>query len=147
VWLALSLAGSHAAVGTRVAGAGSCPVPSGSHPTIQSAVDDPGCDPILLSSQTYVEAVAVDRSVTVQGASSAASVIHGQVTVEAGAVELAGLTVSTDTLELAGRFHQAVLAEAGARLTGDDRVVVHRPLLFGDSFETGTTAAWSATVP
>ena len=34
-----------------------CPVPTGSHPSIQFAVDDVGCTSIELGSQLYTESV------------------------------------------------------------------------------------------
>jgi len=135
------------ALGPLAAEAASCAVPSPQYPTIQSAVDDPACTVVVLAAQTYVESVAIGRSLTVQGVSSAATVVQGQVRVQGGTVALAGLRVDTSPSELRGRFAEALLVETGGRVSGTDLVVVHRPLLFGDGFESGTTAAWSATAP
>jgi hypothetical protein len=135
------------ATGPPAAGAGSCAVPSAGHATIQAAVDDPGCDPVLLSNQSYAESVVIGRSVTVQGVGSAASVIRGQVRVTAGTVALDALAVDTSAPAQAGRYQEALLTEGGARVSGSDLVVIHRALLFGDGFETGTTGAWSGVAP
>ncbi len=124
-----------------------CSVPSTPYPTIQDAVDDPGCDPVLLGSRTYSESVAVARSVTVQGVTSIDTVIRGQVTVLSGTVALNGLSIDTSGIGLAGRFNLALLSENTARVSGTDLVVVHKAMLFGNGFETSDTSAWSATVP
>lgn len=124
-----------------------CTVPSASHATVQSAVDDVVCNPVMLGDRTYVESVTIGRSVTVQGLSSAATVIQGQVRVTAGSVILNALTVTTDTVELRGRFHQALIAETGAAVGGGGLMVVHRAQLFGDGFESGNTSGWSSATP
>ena len=46
-----------------------CTVPSTPHPTIQDAVDDLICTEVVLTAQTFVEAVAIDRSLELRGAS------------------------------------------------------------------------------
>jgi len=141
------LASVLAITGPPPAVAGSCTVPSASYPTLQSALDDPTCDPVLLGGATYIESPVIERSVTLEGQSSAASVIEGQITISAGAVVLNALTVTTDTADLRGRFQHALEAGTGARVSGVDLNVVHRALLFGDGFENGTTTSWSVTTP
>lgn len=131
----------------------SCPVPSGSHPTIQAAVQDPGCTLIELQSQTYVESVTIGRSLSLSGVSSATSMIAGRVEIDGTTtvVSLADLTVDGSDPAVAGCFHEAIDVEGGALMVGNNIVVINADgtacLLFSDGFEDGTTAAWSATVP
>ena len=146
-WLAMCLASVLVVAGPTPALPGSCTVPSTGYPTVQTALDDPQCDPVLLNAGTFVGSLVIDRSVTVEGQSSATSIIEGQVTVSAGPVVLNALTITTDTALQRGRFQHALEAAAGAHVSGVDLVVVHRALLFGDGFESGTTAGWSATTP
>ncbi len=129
-----------------------CPVPSGSHPTIQTAVDDPACTEIELGSQTYVESVAIGRTLAVSGVSSSASVIAGRVAIEGATavVTLTELTVDGSHPAVAGCFVEAVDVDGGARMVGSNIVVVNSDgdgcLIFGDGFEDGTTDAWVGTV-
>ncbi|MBK9053886.1 MAG: hypothetical protein IPL78_24140 [Chloroflexi bacterium] len=53
-------------------------MPSGSYPTIQSAVNDTNCQIIELSPQNYNENVVINRSVTVNGSSPATTIVNGQ---------------------------------------------------------------------
>jgi hypothetical protein len=133
--------------GAEGAAAQPCAVPSAAHPTVQSAVDDPGCGEVALAAQTYAESVTIGRSLTLVGVSSENTVIQGQVKVTAGTAVVQHVRVETDPLDLRGRFAQALLVETGGRLAGLDLVVLHRALLFGDGFETATTAGWTAIVP
>ncbi len=133
--------------------AATCTVPSGGYPTIQAAVDDPTCSVINLQNQTYQEEVAIGRTLSIDGVSSSTSIIVGQVQLEGGSTEvsMADLSVDASTSATAGCFRDAVLSKDGARLVGSNLVVVNATgvacLLFGDGFETGNTAAWSATTP
>ncbi|MEM7118191.1 MAG: hypothetical protein AAF614_37525 [Chloroflexota bacterium] len=54
----------------------SCRVPE-THPTIQTAVDDPSCDKVVLAAGTYAENVMVTRSVRVVGSGNLESIIDG----------------------------------------------------------------------
>jgi predicted outer membrane repeat protein len=63
---------------TGQASGGACNVPSGSYPTIQSAVNDTNCQTVELSPQNYNENVVVNRSVTVNGSSPATTIVNGQ---------------------------------------------------------------------
>jgi hypothetical protein len=58
-------------------GAGACVVPSATYPTIQSAVDDPGCDPINLAAGTFNQNVNLGRSVQINGAGTTSTIIDG----------------------------------------------------------------------
>ncbi|MEE4273918.1 MAG: hypothetical protein V2I67_19730 [Thermoanaerobaculales bacterium] len=130
-----------------------CPVPTGSHPTIQAAVDDPGCTEITLGSQIYVQDVTIDRTLGLSGVSSSATVIAGRVAIEGASavVTLAELSVDGSHQAVAGCFVEAVDVGGGARMLGSNIVVVNSDgdacLLFGDDFEDGTTGAWGNTVP
>src|SRR5688572_9050396 len=53
---------------TGEAQAATCAVPSVAHPTIQSAVNDPSCDPINVAPGIYPENVMINRSLTLNGA-------------------------------------------------------------------------------
>src|SRR5713101_7768503 len=58
-------------MGSRVAQAAACSVPSIPYPTIQSAVNDPTCNPITVGPGTYLEGpgpLTINRTVTLQGA-------------------------------------------------------------------------------
>lgn len=130
-----------------------CPVPSGTHPTIQTAVDDPGCTEITLGSQTYIESVTIDRSLELSGVSAASTVIVGRVGIEGAStvVTLAELTVDGSDPAVAGCFVEAVAVEEGAQMSGSNIVVLNGDgyacTLFGDGFEDGTTDAWANTAP
>ena len=131
----------------------SCPVPSGTHPTIQAAVQDPGCTEIEIESQTYIESVTIGRSLSISGVSSAASIIAGRVEIGGAAtvVSLADLTVDGSDPAVAGCFFEAVDVGGGARMLGSNIIVVNSDgdacLIFGDGFEDGTTNAWTNVTP
>ncbi len=133
--------------------AGPCSVPSGSHPTIQAAVDDLACSEIGLQGQVYDEAIVIGRSLGISGVSSVTTIIVGQVRVEGGSsvVTMADLKVDASNAAAAGCFKDAVLADGGARLIGSNLAVLNAAgaacLLFSDGFEGGNTAAWSAVTP
>ena len=123
--------------------AATCNVPSGTHPDIQTAVGDIGCEPIVIAAGTYVESPVIARSVSLTGAGSDQTFIQGQVQVTAGTVHLAGLHITAPA--------DALWAHSGAEVSGFDLEVVNGDVLvasiFADGFEDGTTGAWSATSP
>ncbi len=82
------------------ASAATCNVPSAPHPTIQAAVDDIGCAPIVIAAGTYSGSVVIARSVNLTGAGSDQTFVQGQVQVNSGTVHLAGLhlTAPNDAL-------------------------------------------------
>jgi hypothetical protein len=139
--------------GASTAGAVPCAVPSGSHPTIQSAVDDVGCTEIELGSQIYVESVTIARTLSVSGVTAATTTIAGRVLINGATavVTLTELTVDGSHPAVAGCFVEAVDVENDGRMVGSNIVVVNGDgdacLLFGDGFEDGTTGAWSGTTP
>jgi hypothetical protein len=122
--------------------AATCNVPSAPYPTIQAAIDDIGCDPIVVAAGTYAETLTISRTVAVQGAGSGQSYIQGGADVSAGTVSLTGFHLSAPS--------DALHAHSGAEVSGFDLVVVNGVFdvpFFADGFEDGTTGAWSATVP
>ncbi len=124
------------------ASAATCNVPSAPHPTIQAAVDDVGCDPIVVAAGTFAEAPVIARTLGVQGAGSGQTYIQGQVEVSAGTVSLSGLNISAPG--------EALWAHSGAEVSGFDLEVVNgfvEAPLFADGFESGGTGAWSAVSP
>jgi hypothetical protein len=88
-----------------------CTVPSGTHPTIQSAVNDITCSTINVAAGTYNEQVQINRTVTLHGAQAGVdarsrvptseSIINhpcGPVQIMADNVVLDGFTVQGSTL-------------------------------------------------
>lgn len=125
-----------------------CPVPSASHQTIQSAVDDVACTEIGLGSQVYVESVTITRTLSVSGDSPAATVIAGRVAVDgtSAVLTLSELKVDGSDPAVAGCLVEAVGVAGGARMIGRNIVVINSDgaacTIFGDGFEDGTTDAW-----
>ena len=146
--------------GLLLAGLGWCPtvvaevcqVPSGTHPTIQAAVDDGDCTEIVLAAQLFVESVLIPRGVTIRGSSQSTSTIAGQVTVQGGTtqVTLEDLTVDATVQGVGGTVDTALQAAGGAELITNSVVVRNSAVdlwtVFMDGFESGDTSAWSATV-
>ena len=123
-------------------GAATCNVPSGTHPDLQTAVDDIGCDPIVVGAGSFVETVVVDRSLSLDGTGSDQSFIQGGVEVQAGTVNITGFHISGPG--------EALWSHSGAEVSGFDLVVINGVVenpLFADGFEGGTTGAWSAVSP
>jgi len=124
------------------AGAATCNVPSGTYPTIQSAVDAPSCSPIIVAAGTYAEAVVVSRSLEITGAGSGASFIYGGIEILAGTVSVTGFHLSGSG--------EALWAHSGAEVSGFDLGVVNGTVetpLFANGFEGGTTDAWTEVSP
>lgn len=130
-----------------------CPVPTGSHPTIQDAVDDLACTDIVLGAQVYPESASVDRSLAITGAGPASTTIAGRLAINGGGVVVSVTEVTVDASHpsVAGCFGQAIDVGGGARMTGTNVVGINGGgdacLIFGDGFEDGTTGAWFITVP
>ena len=93
--------------GGKTRAAGTCSVPSGAHPTIQSAVNDPGCTTINVAAGTYNENVVIPRTLTLNGAqagidargrSGAESIINrgvaANITITADGVTVDGFTLN-----------------------------------------------------
>jgi hypothetical protein len=54
-----------------------CTVPSGPYPTIQSAIDDPSCDPIDVKAGTFNENLNLHRGVDIRGAGAGRTIVDG----------------------------------------------------------------------
>ncbi len=54
-----------------------CEVPGDDHLTIQSAVDDPGCETVNLGGWRYIENVTISRSLTIRGEGMAVTTVDG----------------------------------------------------------------------
>jgi hypothetical protein len=122
--------------------AATCDVPSASHPTIQSAIDDVGCSDITVAAGPYEEPLTITRSLSLQGAGSTQSFVQGGVDVSSGTVNLTGFHLSAPG--------DALYAHSGAEVSAFDLEVVNGVVetpLFTDGFETGDTGAWSAASP
>lgn len=130
-----------------------CQVPTGSHPTIQSAVADISCTEIELVEQAYAETVIIGRTLELSGVSSATSIIVGRMSIRGSltSVIINELTVDGSDPLVAGCFQEAVTVEDGAQMSGINVVVINSDgaacLLFEDGFEDGTTGAWSNAAP
>lgn len=57
--------------------AAACSVPSPAYSTVQAAINDPTCATITLAAGTYSEQLRVNRSLTIQGAGRAATILDG----------------------------------------------------------------------
>jgi hypothetical protein len=101
------LLGSSMLRGSKTRAAGPCSVPSVSYPTIQSAVNNPGCATINVAAASYNENVIIFRSLTLNGAqagvdargrSGAESIINGgllaNITITANTVTVDGFTLN-----------------------------------------------------
>ena len=135
------------AMGAHSVEGATCTVPSGSHSTIQVAVDDPACTELVLAAQVYSESVVIGRTLTLQGAGSGATTIEGQVEVSVGVVDLVGLMVDASTVALAGLHSIATIVHNEGQMRGSDLVVRNGTVLFADGFEIGSASAWSAITP
>ncbi len=129
-----------------------CNVPSGSYPTIAAALGAPSCDPIQIAAGTYSANLFIARDVTLAGAGSSGTTIAGSVEVAGSATDVALNALRIDSTAAPRCYASGLEVRAGARTSGVDLVVVRAaPLascgLFGDGFESGGSAAWSATLP
>lgn len=139
-----------------VAHAVPCAVPSASYPTLGAAVRDGACTLVQLAAGSFPENVVITRDLAVAGAGSAASSLHGNLTVTGAGndVTLDALRVDGTAAGVAGCWPEILKASGGATITS---VVDLRVLntatggtacrLFADGFESGGTLAWSARLP
>ncbi|MCB9418376.1 MAG: hypothetical protein H6667_01115 [Ardenticatenaceae bacterium] len=92
-----------------------CEVPSGSHPTIQAAVDDSACSTINLAAATYVENVVIDRDLIIHGQSADTTYVDGN---NAGLVfgisSNATVTITGVTIQGGYSFAGAGVANSGS---------------------------------
>src|SRR5438046_592937 len=107
-----SAVGTLLTFGQSTAEAATCNVPTVSHPTIQSAVSDPSCDPIIVAMGAYTENVTISRSLTLEGAqagnpvagrifaSPAESTISGMIFTPAPDITIQATNVTIDGFSL-----------------------------------------------
>jgi len=132
---------------------GICQVPSGSYPTIQSAVDAPVCTEIELAAATFGESPVISRDLALRGVSSAATVVEGGLTVQGASTQatLEDLTVDGSAAGVGGTLTEALMVEGGAEVIGLGLVVLNAAMdlhpIFTDGFESGDTSAWSSAAP
>jgi hypothetical protein len=122
--------------------AATCNVPSATYPSIQAAVNDPGCTEVVLAAQAFSEPVAIARDLVVRGAGSGQTFINNQLEVSAGVVEVRQLQIAAPT--------DALRVHSGAEVSGLDLKVLNGLVetpLFADGFESGTTSSWSSATP
>ena len=99
-------------------------MPSGTYPTIESALDDLGCPFIIVASGDYHESLLIDRSVVITGPNDYSVRILGEMNID---IDSSSEEVSLEYLVIAA-------AEP------------NQPL-FSDGFETGDTSQWSSSTP
>src|SRR5438046_2115298 len=73
-FLAIVSATTVLTLGAGTAQAAVCSVPTVSYPTIQSAVNDPNCNPINVGPGPYPENVTIGRTLTLNGAQAGSPV-------------------------------------------------------------------------
>ncbi len=129
---------------TPPAAAATCEVPD-TYSTIQAAVDDSSCDPILVSAGTYAEAVSISRSLWMIGLDPGAATIEGRIAIHEDSAEV-DVKIWDMVVAAKGESLPAVMVSGGAELTGSNLDVTHlRNSIFCDGFESGDTSAWSET--
>ncbi len=99
-----------------------CNVPSGSHSTIQEAVDDITCTEVVIAVGSFTESVAVERSLNLSGDSSATTTVEGRFVVTGAStnVSVGDLTIDAGAPTAAGCYTLALDVSGGAAITGND---------------------------
>ena len=122
-----------------------CPVPTGSHATILSAVIDPNCTSITLAAQSYPESVWIQRTLSIEGQGALLTRIDGRVQV-AGAATGVGLNGFAVRNGCSAPGVQ-ILANASATLAEVRIEPAALPcppeLIFADGFASGNTSRWN----
>jgi hypothetical protein len=121
-----------------------CIVQSSSYPSVQSAVDNPSCTEIILTSGVFAGPVTIGRTLEIRGASSDRTRIVGKITVQGGATTatLTGFTIAVSS----DPPNDGLVVTGGAEVTPDDLVIKTIDYIFFDGFDSGNTTAWSSTV-
>jgi hypothetical protein len=154
-WLAGGLVGAGLLLPAAAGAAVTCHVPSAFYPDVASAVTDPGCNPIVVTSGLHTENLSIGRDVTIQGAGSTATTLAGWVRVTGASTDVVLEALRVDaTAALAPLCNTSGLdVRQGARVGGRDLTVVGRPgaavdcTLHADGFEGGGAAGWSFRQP
>ena len=132
-----------------------CAVPSALYPTLGAAVRDGACTLVQLAAGSFPENVVIARDLAVAGAGSAASSLHGNLTVTGAGndVTLDALRVDGTAAGVAGCWPEILKASGGATITAGTELRVLNTAtggtacrLFADGFESGGTLAWSLRV-
>jgi hypothetical protein len=123
-----------------------CNVPAG-QATVGAAIANPSCSEIVLAAQSFNESPSIARSLTLRGAGVDLSVIEGKLSVSGAGVlvELRDLTVDAAALPPGDGLAVAPGAEVALRHV--EVFTASSNGIYTDGFESGTTSAWSSTVP
>lgn len=120
-----------------------CTVP-GQRPTIQSAALDPACAVVNVAAGARAESVGVARSVTINGAGTATTVILGRVLVRGAGTVLNLTNLGVDARGGSGGcYAQAVVVASGSTARPSAVAVFNGPggaapcPLFADNFDFG----------
>jgi len=89
-WLTLAI------VFSPQAKAQTCDVPA-QYPTVQAAVADPACSTVVVAAGNYAECITIDRTLTLQGAGPACTILAGPLSVEGADTELTLLSFGIDS--------------------------------------------------
>lgn len=119
-----------------------CSVPS-QRSSIHAAVLDPDCAVVNVAFGSYVESVAVHRSVWINGASTATTIVRGRVLVRGSGTVLEMTNLSVDARGATNGCYDAIEVASGAGLrpsavatVGGASINTACPL-FADSFDYG----------
>jgi hypothetical protein len=123
--LAVSLATLACLLVPGTTAAATCNVPTASYPSVQSAVDDASCDPIVIAPGILIGSVSVNRSVTIQGAGANQTFLvgtTGTTTFEAagGMISASGLNISHSAI---GFTNVGVTVQPGVALNLSDSII------------------------
>ena len=142
----VALIGAILLMGATPGDCATCNVPSGSYPSIQSAVNVINCTEIILTSGSFFGGVTIGRTLEIQGVSSGSTTVVGKVTAEGSGTKatIKGLKIAVGPADLP---HDGLVIVGGAEVIPDDLVITSTDLIFADGFERGDTSAWSTTVP
>jgi hypothetical protein len=95
-------------------------VPS-DYPSLQAAIDNPGCLSVLIDQAFLVGDAQITRSINISGRTGFGSTVLGQLSITGFStqVELADLHIDTSIPELAGCYDRAIFIGSGARVRTD----------------------------
>lgn len=119
-----------------------CNVPS-QRSSIHAAVLDPDCVVVNVAFGSYVESVAVHRSVWINGASTSTTIVRGRVLVRGSGTVLEMTNLSVDARGAPAGCYDAIEVSSGAGLrpsavaTSSGPAITPACPLFTDSFDYG----------
>lgn len=120
-----------------------CNVPSGSYATIQAAINEPTCDTIIVAAGTYTENLVIGRSVIINGAGSASTIIDGNNTSRGITIDGSGITVYLNYLRVTNG--DATTGPAVGDRNGGGIYVVNGATLHGTHLQVDNNLASSST--